>query len=486
MRLAAALPTQAAPTRAFRRAVLGILLACGIASVAACGAIFGAWLTCAIVALGWTALLVWQRPQWAAYLLAAAFPLTAGMVRFPQLANLRPNELLLLLLSVLLLLRLLALRLPLPRFTWFDAAALALIFGGTVIPLAALYGRGQSLDSHILTVALGPVKNYLVFWALRLALFRLDHIRRTIAIMLLTSAAVSLIGIAQALRVSFIVHFLTTYYPTVQVLDNAQATIRITSVIGGWNDLAAYLCFVLLIGIAAATARVVILPEPLFKGVVALDMVALLITGSFASILGLIAGFCILGLLFGKGAQMLRLLVLLGVAMLGAAVLFAPLLAWRLQDQFGGGNQGIIAQSLVYRLYLWQTYFGPAIASHPLLGVGLVIPASIPWSTTDSGYLDLLFSGGVVYLLCYLFFTWCCLRGTRHLLKQAGRSPAARIRSDALTAALAASGLTIVLILLGMNVSEAYFTYTAAASVFWMVLAAAIAVSTLSDASAAR
>ncbi|HEY7414013.1 MAG TPA: O-antigen ligase family protein, partial [Ktedonobacteraceae bacterium] len=219
------------------------------------------------------------------------------------------------------------------------------------------------------------------------------------------------------------------------------------------------------------------LPRLLFNGVVALDIMALLITGSFASILGLVTGLCILGLLLRKDAQIFRMLALIGVSMVGAALIFAPLLAWRLQDQFGG-NQGIIAQSLVYRFYLWQTYFLPAIAHQPLLGVGLVIPSSIPWSTTDSGYLALLFSGGLVYLLCYIYFTWCCIRGTRQLLKRARLGTLAPAGSDRVLAALAASGLTIVLILLGMNVTEAYFTYTAAASVLWMVLAAAMSVPT--------
>lgn len=476
------------------RFFLGMLLVCGGAAVAVLGAIFGALTLCALLVLGWLALLVWARPQWAAYLLAVAFPLTAGMVRLPQLANLRPNdplllllfqlanlrpnELLLLLLFALLLLRLLALRLPLPRFTWFDAAALALILGGMLIPLVTLYGRGQALESNILIAALGPVKNYLVFLVLRLALSHVDHIRRTIAVILLTSGIISLIGIAQALRVSFIVHFLTSYYPTVQVLDNAQTTIRITSVIGGWNDFAAYLCFVLVVSIAVAAARVSILPRLLFNGVIALDIMALLITGSFASIFGLVTGLCILGLLLRKGAQIFRMLALIGVSMVGAALIFAPLLAWRLQDQFGGGNQGIIAQSLVYRFYLWQTYFLPAILHQPLLGVGLVIPASIPWTTTDSGYLDLLFSGGLVYLLCYIYFTWCCVRGTRQLLKRSRLGTLASAGSDRVMAVLAASGLTIVLILLGMNVTEAYFTYTAAASVLWMALAAAMSVPT--------
>lgn len=466
------------PAPFFSRLFLGTLLTGGIAAAAVLGAIFGALILCAIIALGWVILLVWARPHWAAYLLAVAFPLTGSLIRLPQTANLRPNELLLMLLFALLLLRLLALQLPLPRFAWFDAAALALILGGTLIPLLTLYGRGQALDSSILLVALGPIKNYLLFLTLRLALSQVDQIRRTLAVIVLTSGIVSLIGIAQALQVSVIVHFLTSYYPTAQVLENAQTTLRITSVIGGWNDFAAYLCFVLVISIAAASARVSILPRLLFNGIVALDLVALLITGSFASIFGLVAGLGILGLLFRKGTQMLRQLALIGGSMLAAALVFAPLFATRLHDQFGGGNQGIIAQSLVYRFYLWQAYFLPAIARQPLLGVGLVIPASIPWPTTDSGYLYLLFSGGVIYLLCYACFTWCCVRGTRHILKSARPGTATPTGPDTVAAALAAGGLALVLILLGMNVSEAYFTYTAAASVLWMALAGAMAAAT--------
>lgn len=455
-----------------------MLLACGVTTAAVLGASFGTLAMCAIFALGWLTLLVWTRPQWAAYLLAVAFPLTASMVRLPHIANLRPNELLLLLLFALLLLRLLALWLPLPRFTWFDAAALALVLGGTLIPLATLYGRGEPVDSDILIIALGPIKNYLLFLVMRLALSRVDQIRRTLAVMLLTSGIISLIGIAQALQVPVIVHLLLTYYPSQQVFANVQTITRATSVMGGWNDFGSYLCFVLLISVAAMAARVALLPRLLFNGVVALDMVALLLTGSFASMFGLVAGLCLLGLLFRKGSQMLRLLVLLGVSMAGAALLFAPLFVLRLHDQFGGGNQGIIAQSLVYRLHLWQAYFLPAIARHPFLGVGLVIPSSIPWPTTDSGYLYLLFSGGVVYLLCYGYFTWCCVRGTRQILQRYRLGTLAPAGPGALAAALAASGLTIALILLGMNVSEAYFTYTAAASVFWMTLAAATAAAT--------
>lgn len=481
MRLASTLPMLPLPARFSWRFFLEALLVCGVATAAVVGAIFGAFALCAILALGWVVLLVWARPQWAAYLLAVAFPLTASMIRLPQIANLRPNEFLLLLMFVLLLLRLLALRLPLPRFTWFDTAALALILGGTLIPLVTLYGRGQALEANILAAALGPIKNYLVFLTIRLALSRSDQIRRALAVILLTSGIVSLIGIAQALRVSFIAHFLTAYYPTMQVLENAHATIRITSVIGGWNDLASYLCFVLLLSIAAVAAHVSILPRLLFNGAVALDIVAMLITGSFASILGLVAGLCILGILFGRSSRIFRQLTLIGVSMAGAALIFGPLLVLRLQDQFGGGNQGIIAQSLVYRFHLWQTYFLPAIARQPLFGVGLVIPPSIPWTTTDSGYLALLFSGGVIYLLCYGYFTWCCLRGTHQLLKDARLGTAAPTGVTAVTTALAGSGLTIVLILLGMNVSEAYFTYTVPASIFWMILGAAVAVSPSSN-----
>jgi|GEM_PF-2067939 hypothetical protein len=483
-------PLQTAHAR-FVRLLAAALLACGIVALAVLGALFNAAITGGILVVAWVAALVWARPQWAAYLLAVGFPLTAGISRLSQSAELRPNELLLLLLLALLVIRLLALRLPLPRLTWFDVAAMAIILGGSLLPLLTLYGRGESLTTAAVIVLLGPLKNYAVFWTARLALARTEYAQRAITVMLVTSGVVSLIGIAQALQVGPVVHFLTTYYPTKQVLG-ASSVGRITSVVGGWNDFAAYLCFVLLISIAVAMARIQILPSLLFNGLIALDIVALLITGSIASILGLVAGVLILGVLFGEGARIRRILVLVVLAGVLAGVIFAPLLAVRLSHQFGGGNNGIIPQSLVYRFYLWQTYFLPAIARHPLLGVAPTIPASIPWPTEDSGYLYLLFRGGIIYLLCYLTFTWCCIWGERLLLyphfpsrilaiSRQGLSgkaategrPGTRAAPQpwSVTSAMASASWSIVIILLGMNISEAYFTYTAAASLLWMALA---------------
>jgi len=467
-----------------------VLLVCAIVALAVAGAVTSIILVSALVALAWIAVLVWRRPQWAAYLLAIGFPLIAGLARLSQSANLRPNELLLLFLLGLLVVRHIALRLPLPRLTWFDTAAMALILGGSIAPLLTLYGRGQSLTTDALIVLLGPLKNYAIYWMMRLALTHADHARRTIAVVLVTSGCLSVLGVAQALQISPVVHFLATYYPTKQVAG-AGSVGRVTSVIGGWNDFAAYLCFVLLAAIAAAMARIRVLPSLLFNSLIALDVAALLLTGSIAGILGLVVGLVILGLVFGEGARVRRLLLVMIPAAALAAIAFAPLLAIRLNNQFGGGNHGVIPQSLVYRFYLWQTYFLPAIARHPLLGVSLTIPASIPWPTEDSGYLYLLFRGGVVYLLCYGCFTWCCFRGARvlvHSLRQwrsrhesmpaaaigaAGTAPMPELGTCAIAPAMGAAGLSMVAILLGMNVSEAYFTYTAAASILWMVLAIA-------------
>jgi hypothetical protein len=473
---------RAAPTRSMRL-LLAALLVCAVVALAASGAIFGAAVVCGLVMLAWIAVLIWLRPQWAAYLLAVGYPLTAGMSRLSHNVNLRPNELLLLVLLVLLVVRFLALRLPLPRLTWFDAAAAALILGGSLIPLLTLYGRHQSLTTDAAIVLLGPFKNYAVFWTVRLALTQTDHVRRTIATMLVTSGIVALIGVAQALQIGPVVQSLATYYPTKQVLG-ADLVGRITSVVGGWNDFAAYLCFVVLVGIAVAMTRARMLPPLLFNGLIVLDVTTLLVTGSIASILGLVAGVLILSVLFGESAWIRRLLVLAAFSGVLAALAFAPLLAIRLSHQYGGGNHGIIPQSLVYRFYLWQTYFLPDIAQHPLFGVSLTIPSSIPWPTEDSGYLYLLFRGGAIYVLCYAAFTWCCIRGAYLRLRsyrprlRAAQAPPTRAKrrlplaaSIALPAATAAASFSMVLILLAMNISEAYFTYTAAASILWMTLA---------------
>ncbi len=455
---------------------LTVSLTCGISAIAVVLGLIGGkaslTLLAGIVAAAWSTAIIWRNPHWAGYALAIGFPLTEGLPRVTSLAGLRPSEALVLFLLGQLVIHTVIRRDPLPHLGWIDYGALMLVASGTILPLVTHIARGGSLSGQDISSILWPVKDYAIYWVIRLAVRSVEQARRIVMWALICSVVVALIGILQGMGVRYVETFLTAYYPSIQVLQAGHFS-RVTSVLVGWNDLGAYLAFVLLVVGALTLSGNRILPTPMLFVAIAVDVVALLITGSITSLVALVGGIIVAAVAAGQLTQLRKVMVPAIAAIVVAGVAFSPLIIGRLEYQYNAGSSGIIPQSFLYRIFLWKTYFLPLIAQHPILGVGLTIPITIPWTTTDSGYLGLLFYGGVISLLGYLFFTWTVLYHTRRMAISHNSDYAESRTTSVFVRGLAVASMSIIVILLFMNVTDAYYTYGAAVSILWTTLALA-------------
>jgi hypothetical protein len=124
--------------------------------------------------------------------------------------------------------------------------------------------------------------------------------------------------------------------------------------------------------------------------------------------------------------SLIRWIPLLAVAPVGAAAIFGDLLSRRLSDQFeagGGGfaqSQGIIPETIAYRLGIWERETIPAIFERPLTGWGqgfyiefgewVTFPRYVAWGSAESQWFLTLVTGGVVELIALVVLLYVLLR----------------------------------------------------------------------------
>jgi hypothetical protein len=390
------------------------------------------------------------HPPVAAYLLLATTPLLAGLDRGLVLPLLRPHEAVAVLaaagLVVHLALRAAAHEPSLLRLTFgrVDVAILLLAVTGSVLPLVDMALRERAIVQDDVLYALQVWKYYAVFLIVRTAVRTPAQVRRCLWLALLAAAVVALVAIAQVVGAPGI-DAVTRHYEPEAVnqpqLERGTSTLASSIAVGD----------VMVFSLAIAAGLLMRGdPRPLLLGALALLLVfGTVATGQFSAIIAMVVGLLAFGWLTGRLSRLvLALTPVAGVA----ALLLRPVIEARLS----GFEGKTLPASWQVRLDNVTTHFWPVLQDdlNWLTGVRplarIVGPrfSGIDFIWIESGYVWLLWTGGVAFALAFAWFAWVTLRTVARI---------ARRRTDpvgiAATASFTALAVTVVLMALDPHVT---------------------------------
>lgn len=453
-----------AQTDRFDRLRALVVLAAGAAVAAGLGLLaVMAPMACLALVLGAVlAMAVWQRPAVAAYVIVGVTPLVVGIDRGRLVPQMRVNEALtLVLVGVLCVraglqghrLRLHKLRLdPVSRsFVWFAVAA-------SLIPIIFLVGRGRPLEMDDLTYAAVMWKFLLLYAVVRITVRSDREVTITLWVSLIAGVLVGVIGILQSLDllgVRAMLEPLFAPFGYTEVVQSARAGSTV--------------------GLPAATADLMVLNLVIALGLLyrrptlawclvpmtLVFVVAVFSAAEFSSALGLVVAIvCVAARL-----RRLDLLKWTGVALPVAVVALWPTIAPRVADF--SSLHGVPTSWLV-RYHNLTNYFWPEIIDGSNFLVGVRPAARVPveegafgFIWIESGYLWLLWGGGLPLFAAFCWFVWTSLKAT---------GPAARrLATPASVAALAVyAGLVSCVVLMTF---DPHITYRGSADALFGLLA---------------
>jgi len=362
------------------------------------------------------------------------------------------------------------------RLTVIDLAFVFFFLTEAVFPVLALLYRGEHLDLNSsgyygsgtpLQTLLGPIQYYLLYRIVVATLSSERQIAMILRISFAVSIIVSIVGILQKLGVGPIRAFLDAYYPTENLSSLLYVTdtdLRITSTLEGYSGLAAYLCFTIILALACYTAQKrVNISRLLLAITLLLDSIALILTGTFAAIIGLAIGAV---LVFKLSRTLPKLVIVVLIGAVVAVFLFQPFISDRLIEWLGGGTDQSLLPTYAERIRLWREIFLPTIAQNLLFGAGPAPETSNLWVSEESQYFALLLRGGLLYLFSYLLLIGVAMVTCWHQIKE---------KSANVSRLVAIATLAILVAMSFMNVSAVYFTYVGGTQTIWMLLAIVVA-----------
>lgn len=448
-------------TRIPNRIIFRFVLPCLAGATIGLLMIVSPWLALAFTLFVALCVVVLIKPVFLCYLTIMAIALTSGMERGKPIPLLRTNEAVLVLSAAFAFLILLSRKNRYSiKFEGLEIAIFILIAGTTIIPGAHYLIRGTNLTFQDGIVILSPLQYLILFWIFAYIPNNNQERLRIIKFMLFCGAIVAAVGLLQATKIGFVNDFLSSWYASshqaVALREN-----RITSLIGAWNALGIFMMFNLLIIWAFGISRPSDLGWPAILTEGGLCVACLLLSGSFAGVIGLILGIVIITTLLGiyLNSRNIILFILLTAAIAITFVLFRENILGRLDEQFGYG--GPVPATLVGRFGLWRDIYLPAIQDNLFWGINPTVPDYYSWRYTESQYLDLLFSFGLVGFISYLLWNAITLKSLLRRFYQHG--------SFLKTVTAISFALVVVLFIAGF--SNAVFSYSGSADYLWIILA---------------
>jgi hypothetical protein len=442
--------------RAGDRTLASVAIAvAGVAGAAA--AVGGPTVVLAILVVGAFAAVA-ARPVLGVMGYLAAAPFIAGIERGAVLPLVRPQEglelFVILAVATGWLVRYAAGETASVRITRLDRALVALALVGSVWPLASALARGVELTGQDLA-SLGQLWRYLGLYVLvRCAVRTAGEVRACLWIVLLSAAVLSVIALLQSLGVGGVESLLSKWYLTG---ESSMFEGRGSATLGNPIAVGDYLATTLAVAIIwyqrRPEARVALLPIGLLLAA------GLVGTGQFSA---WIAAVSVVVLLARRDRQIAGLLA--RALPLGAAAVAVgwPVVAKRLVELPSRG----VPVSWIVRADNLQTFYLPHLAGWGfVLGVrpDTVVPAPETWRDQvflESGYLALLWIGGLPLLVAFIAFVAAALRHTRRV--------AAARTDDIGTAALATWVALWVLVIL--TVLDIHLTLRGGADLLFVLL----------------
>lgn len=406
-----------------------------------------------------------------AYMLLAIALLLAAFSR--SLVGLKPGEL-----ALVLFVGALAARRVVNRdwsfpTTPIDAGFILIILAGTLLPLVTMEVRGIYVTRDDLRALLGPVEYYLWYRAFLDALPLPRELPGLARVMLILITIVSAIGDLQIFHAPGVQSLLVKYFPTYETLQSVGFH-RATSLVGGWEVLAALAAYALVLINQFQTDPQA--SQALGEGwnrwllvMLGINVVALVATLSAAGFLALALGYALAWVFNRKLAR--ATLVALGLGVV-AAIALAPFIGQRLRLQFGGGtSHSFIPQTWLERYQHWQIVTSVVFVNWPTVLFGVQPSFTYPVSafgSTESLYLLFLYRGGLIYVLAFLVFAALVLRTVWQARAQAATHGTTGNFSYTMLTAM----LIILIVTFALGIVDAHFV-DAGESQFLLTITAA-------------
>jgi len=400
------------------------------------------------------------RPAVNAYLLIAITPLVAGIDRGTLFPLMRPNEALMALAVVALcgraVLRLDVEAPPRLRFQRLDVAILLMAVTSSFVPLAWLAIRGLQLEADDILYSVMIWKYYVIFLIFRSVVRSESQARICLWLSMGAAALVAVIAVVQSLQLFGVNAFLETWYApygdTSLVTNNrGGSTLSLPIAVA---DLMAF-NLAIAIGLLKSSQRRWVL-----IGLISLFAVGVFASGQFSGVIGLVVAVGAIAVVTGR----VRYLAVLPVSLSVALVALKPVVDKRLEGFQSPSGLPLSWQGRINNL---ENYFIPQLFSHGHWILGVRPAARVATSKIasgfiwiESGYMWLLWAGGIPLLLSFLYFLWAGGREAVTVL---------RARSDALAAAALAVVVSLSLVGVLMTI-DPHLTYRGSADLMFALL----------------
>jgi hypothetical protein len=409
------------------------------------------------------------HPPVGAYLLIAVTPLVAGIDRGASLPMLRPNEGLMVLVVLGLFARgvflMTTVRRPRLRLTRLDIAIMAVAVTSSVIPLAWLAVRGRGFEQDDLLYSIMVWKYYAVFLIFRHAVRTTKELRTCLWLSMSSAVLVAVVAILQSVQMLGIDSFLARYYAAYGEVGSVSQN-RGSSTLSLPIAVADLMVFNLAIavGLLRESRRRAIL-----LALIAVCVMGVFAAGEFSGVIGLVIGVVAVAV----ATRRARYLVVLPASFLAALVALKPVIDRRLQ---GFQSPSGLPISWEGRLSNLHNYFFPELFSHEhwLLGVRpaarvVTRMRASGYIWIESGYIWLLWAGGVPLLLAFFFFLWVAAREAVRVFRR---------RTDAGAAAALGviTGMSVVGLLM---ILDPHLTYRGSADLLFALLGLTAVAATL-------
>lgn len=431
----------------------GVVCAAAVVAAALSGPIVAASPVFTVTAAAALALAaaVMIHPPLAAYVFLCLSPLVVGMERGAVLPLLRPNEALIILLAAALvarsLLQVLTGEIRRPQLHRVDVAILAMAVTSSLMPLMWMIARGLPVSQDDLLYASVIWKYYALYLIFRTAVRTERQVRTCLFLSVGIAAVLAVIGILQALQMFGVPELLAQWFSfDGEVADfdenRASATIAHPQAFGDVMVFNMAICAAWLL-----TRRGNGAPDPLSRAQRtalvaggALFTLGSIASGQFSEVIALVVAAIAVGVVTGRAKRVLVSLVPVTVA---ALVILQPVLDRRLS---GVDRSSGLPQSWVARWENLNDYFFPRLASGVDFLFGVQLSARVPapetlradWVYIESGYVWLLWVGGIPLLLAFFLFLRRAMKATLDSARQAaGSISVAAVASFASLAVLA-------------------------------------------------
>jgi len=431
-----------------------------------------------------------HRPLAGLLALIVVTGLASGLPRGEIVPSLRLNEIVLAIVMMAVLARVLSGRDPL-KLTALDGAFALLLLFGSVLPLATALYRGGTLGEQDLVRLVGPLQYYFLFRLAVSVAWSAKGSESVLRVFLLTGAVVAMTAILQASNILGVRELLSSVIETPQVA-RVESVGRVTSTLGGWNDLGVYMTLLLLVGLVSTAASNPPFWKPLMSLILAVGLVALLFSGSLAATSGLVVGIGILFLVRRSSFQKVLLSATTVAVVFGLLTLtvgpvreVSGVVASRLDMQWNA-ETGIVPNSLQSRAEIWKLIGADVTrdAGSFVFGLGpspayvaandgdaqvaryfAATAKRVQVASEESQYSMLMLRGGILALGAHLLLILTLLRATAKGLG----SPDDQVRQFSV---IATTGLVVFSV---MSVTNAFFTYAGSSDMLWILIGMSVA-----------